>query len=407
MNYPINKIRKDFPILEKNVGNHSLVYLDSAASAQKPNIVIESESNFYRTEYSAVHRAIHTLGSKATTSMESIRSKVANFINAKSEEEIIFVKGTTEGINLIANTLGKFLLSPGDNIVITEMEHHSNIVPWQMIAKEKQLFIRFIPLLLDGTLDFSKLSILIDQKTRLLSITQVSNVLGTVNPLSDLIEKIRKMGNIIIVIDGAQSIMHQKVDVQALNCDFYVFSGHKMYGPSGIGILYGKKSILENMPAWEGGGSMIRNVNLIKGTTFSSSPWRFEAGSPNITGIIGLGSAIDYIRGIGLDSIQLYEYELMNYTVNSLRKIPDLIIYGPDKRIGVISFNLNNHHAYDVGIFLDQYGIAIRTGHHCAMPLMEYFQVSSMCRISLAMYNTKDDIDQLALGLIRIQKLLK
>lgn len=406
MTYPIARIRSDFPILARQVNDKPLTYLDSAASAQKPNAVIDCESDYYRQGYAAVHRGIHTLSSEATTRMENVRQQVARFINAASADEIVFVKGATEGINLVANSWGRQHLQPGDNILITEMEHHANIVPWQMLAEEKQLSLRYIPLLPDGTLDVAQLPALIDDRTRLFAVTQVSNVLGTLNPLPELIAQVRAACDAVVLIDGAQGIMHQKVDVQALDCDFYVFSGHKIYGPTGIGILYAKKALLDAMPPWEGGGSMIRTVSLTEGTTFNDAPWRFEAGSSHTAGMMGLGAAIAYIEQVGLDSIQAYEHELMRYTLEALQQVPDLTLYGPDDRTGVIAFNLGKHHAYDVGSFLDQYGIAIRTGHHCAMPLMAYFQVASMCRASLAMYTDRDDIDRLVAGLVRVQRLL-
>lgn len=406
MTYPIARIRSDFPILARQVNDRPLTYLDSAASAQKPNAVIDCESDYYRQGYAAVHRGIHTLSSEATTRMENVRQQVARFINAALADEIVFVKGTTEGINLVANSWGRHNLRPGDNIVITEMEHHANIVPWQMLAEEKQLSLRYLPLLPDGTLDIARLPALIDERTRLFAVTQVSNVLGTRNPLPELIAQVRAASDAVVLVDGAQGIMHQKVDVQALDCDFYVFSGHKLYGPSGIGILYAKKALLDAMPPWEGGGSMIRTVSLTEGTTFNDAPWRFEAGSPHTAGMMGLGAAIDYVEQVGLDNIQAYEHELMRYTLEALQQVPDLTLYGPDDRTGVIAFNLGQHHAYDVGSFLDQYGIAIRTGHHCAMPLMAYFRVASMCRASLAMYTDRDDIDRLVAGLVRVQRLL-
>ncbi|TKI05636.1 cysteine desulfurase SufS [Martelella alba] len=406
MSYPIERIRADFPLLAQEVNGQPLVYLDSAASAQKPHVVIDAEGDFYRHGYAAVHRGIHTLSADATARMEGVRAQAAKFIHAASEEEIIFVKGTTEGINLVANSYGRHFLRPGDNLILTEMEHHSNIVPWQIIAEEKRLEIRFLPLLPDGTLDEEKLPSLIDGRTRLLAITQVSNVLGTVNPLERLIARARAETDLVVLVDGAQGIMHQGVDVQALNCDFYTFSGHKIYGPSGIGILYGKKALLDRMPPWEGGGSMIREVSLREGTTFLDAPWRFEAGSPNTAGMMGLGAALSYVDELGLENIHHYEQQLMHYALDVLRQVPDIIVYGPEERAGGIAFNLGRHHAYDVGSFLDQYGIAIRTGHHCAMPLMAYYQVPSMCRASLALYTTRDDIDRLASGLARIRRLL-
>ncbi|QWA13632.1 cysteine desulfurase SufS [Sodalis ligni] len=406
MSYPIERVRGDFPILARDVNGQPLTYLDSAASAQKPNIVIDTERDYYRQGYAAVHRGIHTLSAEATTRMEDVRAQAARFINAASDEEIIFVKGTTEGINLVANSYGRQFFQPGDNLILTEMEHHSNIVPWQLIAAERQVEVRVLPLLADGTLDEEKLSSLIDDRTRLLAITQVSNVLGTVNPLKRLIAQARAAADLVVLVDGAQGIMHGKVDVQALDCDFYAFSGHKIYGPSGIGILYGKKALLDRMPPWEGGGSMIQSVSLTEGTTFLEPPWRFEAGSPNTAGMMGLGAALSYVESLGLDNIRQYEGELMHYALESLQQVPDLILYGPADRAGVIAFNLGKHHAYDVGSFLDQYGIAIRTGHHCAMPLMAYYQVPSMCRASLALYTTREDIDRLVAGLVRVRRLL-
>jgi cysteine desulfurase/selenocysteine lyase len=407
MSYPIERIRADFPILAREVNGQPLTYLDSAASSQKPEAVINAESDFYRHGYAAVHRGIHTLSAEATARMEGVRAQVGRFINAASEDEIIFVKGTTEGINLVANSYGRHFLQPGDNLILTEMEHHSNIVPWQILAKEKNIEIRVLPLLADGTLDESKLPSLLDARTRLLAITQVSNVLGTVNPLNRLISVARaNTTNLAVLVDGAQGIMHQRVDVQALDCDFYVFSGHKIYGPSGIGILYGRKAWLDRMPPWEGGGSMIQTVSLTEGTTFLEPPWRFEAGSPNTAGMMGLGAALSYVDALGLEHIQSYEHELMRYALEALQQVPDLTLYGPAERSGVIAFNLGKHHAYDVGSFLDQYGIAIRTGHHCAMPLMDFYHVPSMCRASLALYTTRQDVDRLVAGLLRVRQLL-
>lgn len=405
MSYPLAQVRSDFPLLAREVNGQPLVYLDSAASAQKPQVVIDRELDFYRQGYAAVHRGIHTLSAKATQQMEAVREQVAQFINASSAEEVIFVKGTTEGINLVANSFGRHLLSPGDSIIITEMEHHANIVPWQMLAQERGIELRVWPLQPDGTLDLARLSDLIDASTRLLAITQISNVLGTVNPLSEIIP-LAKAAGLKVLVDGAQAIMHQHIDVRALDCDFYVFSGHKLYGPTGIGILYGKQDLLAQMPPWEGGGAMIQQVSLSEGTTFAAPPWRFEAGSPNTAGIMGLGAAIDYVNTLGLEAIHDYEQSLMHYALEALQQVPTLKIYGPAQRSGVIAFNLGEHHAYDVGSFLDQYGIAIRTGHHCAMPLMAFYKVPSMCRASLALYNTRQEVDRLVAGLQRIHTLL-
>ncbi|EKN5088498.1 cysteine desulfurase SufS [Yersinia enterocolitica] len=401
----IEQIRADFPLLSREVNGQPLAYLDSAASAQKPQIVIDRELNFYREGYAAVHRGIHTLSAEATAQMEAVRSQVAGFINAASAEEIVFVKGTTEAINLVANSYGRHALKAGDSIIITEMEHHANIVPWQMLAKEIGIEIRVWPLTETGELEPGALAGLMDNTTKLLAITQVSNVLGTVNPIKEIVAQAKAVG-LVVLVDGAQAIMHQAVDVQDLGCDFYVFSGHKLYGPSGIGILYGKRELLQQMPPWEGGGAMIKTVSLTQGTTFADAPWRFEAGSPNTAGIMGLGAAISYVNGLGLEQIQQYEQSLMQYALEQLSQIKSLTLYGPTKRAGVIAFNLGQHHAYDVGSFLDQYGIAIRTGHHCAMPLMAFYQVPSMCRASLALYNTREEVDCLVAGLLRIEKLL-
>ncbi|MEH0833858.1 cysteine desulfurase SufS [Pectobacterium cacticida] len=405
MNYPIERVRADFPILASEVNGLPLAYLDSAASAQKPHSVIDREAEFYRHEYAAVHRGIHTLSAQATSTMEAVREQVATFINAASAEEIVFVRGTTEAINLVANSYGRTFIQPGDNLIITEMEHHANIVPWQMLAQARGIDIRVLPLTENGTLDVEQLPTLLDERTRLMAVTQISNVLGTLNPVKALVAQAKAAGAVVLV-DGAQSIMHQPVDVQDLDCDFFVFSGHKIYGPSGIGVLYGKRDLLQAMPPWEGGGAMIQQVSLRTGTTYADAPWRFEAGSPNTGGIIGLGAALDYVTTLGREAVQRYESALMQYALEALTQVPDLTLYGPAERYGVIAFNLGQHHAYDVGSFLDRYGIAIRTGHHCAMPLMEHYGVPSMCRASLAAYTTREEIDRLVAGLQRIHRLL-
>lgn len=405
MTFPVEKVRADFPILQREVNGLPLAYLDSAASAQKPNQVIDAESAFYRHCYAAVHRGIHTLSAQATESMENVRKQASRFINARSAEELVFVRGTTEGINLVANSWGTENIRAGDNIIISEMEHHANIVPWQMLCERKGAELRVIPLHPDGTLRLETLAALFDDRTRLLAITHVSNVLGTENPLPDMIALARQHGAKVLV-DGAQAVMHHAVDVQALDCDFYVFSGHKLYGPTGIGILYVKEALLQEMPPWEGGGSMISTVSLTQGTTWAKAPWRFEAGTPNTGGIIGLGAAIDYVTSLGLDKIGDYEQMLMRYALEQLAQVPDITLYGPAQRLGVIAFNLGKHHAYDVGSFLDNYGIAVRTGHHCAMPLMAWYGVPAMCRASLAMYNTHEEVDRLVAGLTRIHRLL-
>lgn len=405
MTFSVQRVREDFPVLTREVNGQTLAYLDSAASAQKPRQVIDAESEFYRHGYAAVHRGIHTLSAEATQRMEQVRLKAATFFNARSPEELVFVRGTTEGINLVANSWGESQIQPGDNIIITEMEHHANIVPWQMLCARKNAELRVIPLTAEGTLELDALPGLLDARTRLVALTHVSNVLGTENPVADIIRIAHQHGAKVLV-DGAQAVMHHAVDVQALDCDFYLFSAHKLYGPTGIGVLYVKEAILQDMPPWEGGGSMIATVSLTQGTTFAKAPWRFEAGTPNTGGIIALGAALDYISELGLENIHDYEQALMQYALSELATVPDLTLYGPQQRLGVIAFNLGQHHAYDVGSFLDNYGIAVRTGHHCAMPLMAHYQVPAMCRASLAMYNTHEEVDRLVAGLKRIHQLL-
>ncbi|AYP25035.1 cysteine desulfurase SufS [Pantoea agglomerans] len=405
MNFDLERVRADFPILKREVNGHPLAYLDSAASAQRPLLVINAESHFYQHGYAAVHRGIHTLSQQATSDMENVRDQAARFINAQSQEEIVFVKGTTEGINLVANTWGSSNLQAGDNLIITEMEHHANIVPWQMLAQRTGAEVRVLPLNDNGELALEQLAGLIDSRTRLLAVTHVSNVLGTVNPVKAIVAQAKAAG-VITLVDGAQAVMHDKVDVQDIGCDFYAFSSHKLYGPNGVGILYGRKALLDEMPPWEGGGSMIERVMLPTGTTWNSAPWRFEAGTPNTGGIIGFGAAMAYVQALGLDTIHQRETALMNYALDKLGTVPDIQIYGPQSRAGVIAFNLGKHHAYDVGSFLDQYGIAIRTGHHCAMPLMQHYSVPAMCRASFTFYNSEEEVDRLAAGLTRIHRLL-
>lgn len=402
MTFSVEQVRADFPVLNREVNGQPLVYLDSAASAQKPEAVIGAEAEFYRHGYAAVHRGIHTLSAEATARMEAVRQQAATFLNAGTAEEVVFVRGTTEGINLVANSWGNANVGAGDNIIISEMEHHANIVPWQMLCARVGAELRVIPLNPDGTLQLDVVPGLFDPRTRLLAITEVSNVLGTENPLAALIALAHQHGAKVLV-DGAQAVMHHPVDVQALGCDFYVFSAHKLYGPTGIGVLYARSELLQTMAPWEGGGSMIATVSLTEGTTWNQAPWRFEAGTPNTGGIIGLGAALTYVSQLGLTQIAEYEQTLMRYALDALRAVPDLILYGPAQRKGVIAFNLGQHHAYDVGSFLDNYGIAVRTGHHCAMPLMARYQVPAMCRASLAMYNTTEEVDRLVAGLQRIR----
>ncbi|HGJ5876303.1 MAG TPA: cysteine desulfurase SufS [Arsenophonus sp.] len=417
MTFSVASIRKDFPMLAEKINGKPLVYLDSAASAQKPLQVIDKEKQFLSHHYAAVHRGIHTFSSQATTMVENVRQQVADFIHAADAEEIVFVKGATEGINLIANSYGRGFITPDDNIIITQMEHHANIVPWHLLATQIGCNIRILPIDNAGKLIFEQLDKLIDARTRLLSFTHMSNVLGTVNPVKQIIAYARqcaakKRAQLHILVDGAQSIMHQMIDVQDLDCDFYVFSGHKLYGPTGIGILYGRKALLNDLPPWQGGGAMIDKVSMTLAEpskisiTYEKAPWRFEAGTPNVVGIIGLGEALRYVNNLGYQQISAHESTLMQYANHRLTMVSSLRLYGSDERQGVIAFNLGNHHAYDVGSFLDNYAIAIRTGHHCALPLMDFYQVPAMCRASLAIYTTKEEIDILVEKLQHIEKLL-
>lgn len=404
MKFNIEKIRQQFPLIMDNP--HCQHYLDSAATAQKPESVITKESAFYRYQNAAVHRGIHRLSSDATIDMEKARSTVAQFIGADCASEVIFTKGTTESINLIANSWGGSQLKAGDEIIISEMEHHANIVPWQLLASQKKLTIRVWPMESDGTLLISNLIKLINQDTRLLAITHVSNVLGSVNPIKEICQ-LARLHNIVTVVDGAQAIMHQQVNVDDLGCDFYTFSGHKLYAPTGVGVLWGKKSLLNEMPPWQGGGAMIQDVDFVSGSTWADIPTRFEAGTPHIAGIIGLAEAISFVKRVGLNNIAEHEQKLMSYALDELAQIPELVLYGSSHRTGVISFNLGDIHAFDVGSFLDKYSVAIRTGHHCALPIMKHYKVPAMCRASIAMYTSKSDIDALVDGLKRIHRLFQ
>ena len=381
MSFSIDAIRRQFPAIIDNP--QCLHYLDSAATAQKPQSVIDRLTQFYQRENAAVHRGIHQLSSNATIAMEQARASVSDFINAQSPKEIVFTKGTTESINLVANSWGKSALNKGDEIIISEMEHHANIVPWQIIAETLGVIIKVWPVNEYGELSLEVLATLISNKTKLITLTHVSNVLGTVNPVAEVCLLAQKH-NITTMIDGAQAVVHQAVDVQKIGCDFYVFSGHKLYGPTGIGILWAKASILAAMPPWQGGGAMIDDVDIYTKSTFADIPTRFEAGTPHVEGILGLQTAIDFINDIGFAAIQAHEQKLVDYAVEQLSTIEHLNIYGTGQRAGVISFNFGKLHAFDVGSFLDKYGVAIRTGHHCALPLMKHFKVPSMCRASFA-----------------------
>ena len=396
--FPIDKIRADFPILKEKIRNKPLVYLDNAATCQKPQAVIDSISHLYMHEYANVHRGVHTLSVKATDRYEGAREKVKNFINAKSTKEIIFVKGTTEAINLIAQTFGKANIKQGDEILITAMEHHSNIVPWQMLCEETGAVLKVAPINLQGELIYDEFEKLISDKTRLVSVVHMSNALGTINPVKRIIAA-AKAKNIPVFLDGAQAVPHMPVDVQALDCDFYAFSGHKLYAPSGIGVLYGKQALLEAMPPYQGGGDMIRKVTFEE-TEYNILPYKFEAGTPSIADVVGLGAAIDYLTEVGMDNIAAYEAELLDYATEKAKQIEGLRIIGEAKHKGaILSFVLDKIHPHDIGTMLDSLGIAIRAGHHCAMPVMDFFGVPATARASFAMYNTKEEIDVLMNGI--------
>ncbi|WED23972.1 SufS family cysteine desulfurase [Vibrio sp. JC009] len=398
--------RSDFPVLAEKVHDKPLVYLDSAATAQTPQFVTDRMVRFYQKEYATVHRGVHYLSSKATDDMEQVRSLAASFLGAPDRNNILFTKGTTEAINLVASSFLKPRVKPGDEIIVTEMEHHANLVPWQLLAQEMSLKIKVWPVTQTGELDAEDLRALLGPKTSLLAVTHISNVLGTVNPIESFIE-LAYQHKVPVLIDGAQAVMHQSVDVSRLDCDFYAFSAHKLYGPTGIGVLYAKSEHLEGMIPWEGGGAMIDKVELPYGTTFGDAPWRFEAGTPNIAGILGMGAAIEYVRRAGLSEIHKHEQDVLNYALSRLGEIAGLEVYGsPEERAGVLSFNLGKHHAYDVGSFLDRYGIAIRTGHHCAMPLISRMRQTAVCRASVGMYTDSADIDALVNGLSRVSRLL-
>ncbi len=397
-NYPIEHIRADFPILAETIRTKPLVYLDNAASCQKPNAVIDSMSHVYRHDYANIHRGVHTLSVRSTEQFEAAREKVKTFINAKSDKEIIFVRGATEAINLVAQTYGKANIQTGDEIIITAMEHHSNIVPWQMLCEQTGAVLKVAPMNLQGELIYDEFEKLLNDKTKLVSVVHMSNALGTINPVKAIIAAAHAK-NIPVLLDGAQAIPHIVVDVQELDCDFYVFSGHKLYAPSGIGVLYGKQALLEAMPPYQGGGDMIRKVTFTE-TEYNTLPYKFEAGTPAIADVIGLGAAIDYINTIGMENIAAYEHELLTYATEQALLIDGLRIIGEAKEKGaILSFTLNHIHPHDIGTMLDSLGIAIRAGHHCAMPVMDFYHVPATARASFAMYNTKAEVDVLIKGI--------
>ncbi|YCA43350.1 cysteine desulfurase [Bacillus sp. JZ8] len=398
----IHDIREQFPILHQEVNGNPLVYLDSAATSQKPLKVIEAVDKYYREYNSNVHRGVHTLGTRATDGYEGAREKVRKFINASSTEEVIFTRGTTTALNTIAASYGRANVGEGDEIVITYMEHHSNIIPWQQVAKTTGATLKYIPLTDDGSLDLEEVRNTVTSNTKIVAVMHVSNVLGTINPVKE-IARIAHENEAVMVVDGAQSAPHMKVDVQDLDCDFYAFSGHKMGGPTGIGVLYGKKALLEKMEPVEFGGEMIDFVNLYD-STWKELPWKFEGGTPIIAGAIGLGAAIDFLEDVGLDNIAAYEHKLAQYALEKLSTVEGITIYGPKERAGVVTFNLDEVHPHDVATVLDADGIAVRAGHHCAQPLMKYLNVSATARASFYLYNTEEEIDRFVSSLIKTKE---
>ena len=396
--YPIDRIREDFPILADKIRNKPLVYLDNAASCQKPQAVIDTITQVYSHEYANIHRGVHTLSVRATEHFEAAREKVRSFINAASHKEIIFTRGATEAINLVAQSYGRSNFKAGDEIVISAMEHHANIVPWQMLCQQTGAILKVAPMNIAGELLLDEFNDLLNERTKLVAITQMSNALGSINPIIDIIDAAHSLG-IPVLIDGAQAIPHLSIDVQALDCDFYVFSSHKLYGPSGVGVLYGKQALLNAMPPYQGGGDMIRQVTFAK-TEYAGLPHKFEAGTPAIAEVIGLGAAIDYVNQIGLSAIAAHETDLLNYATKQALQIPELNIIGQAKeKASILSFTLNKIHPHDIGTMLDSLGIAIRAGHHCAMPVMDFYGVPATARASFAMYNTRLEVDILIQGI--------
>jgi len=399
--FDVARIREDFPILKQTVNGKPLVYLDNAATSQKPQSVIDALVRYYVTENSNVHRGVHTLSQRATDDYEYARAKVRQFINAADDREIIYVRGTTEGINLVAQTYGRQNVGAGDEIIISAMEHHSNIVPWQILCQEKGAHLKIVPMNDAGELLIDKYEKLLSARTRLVSVVHQSNALGTINPIKAIIELAHNQG-IPVLIDAAQSVPHMPIDVQEMDCDFFTFSGHKLYGPTGIGILYGKTEMLEKMPPYQAGGEMIRSVTFEK-TLYNVLPHKFEAGTPNIAGAIGLGAAIDYVNQVGMEYIAAYEKALLNYGTDCLSRIEGLKLIGTAREKGaILSFTLGDVHPHDIGTILDAEGIAIRTGHHCAQPVMERFGIPATARASLAFYNTREEIDALIKGIDRV-----
>jgi len=402
--FDVTTLRKDFPILSTMAHGKPLVYLDNAATTHKPNAVLDIQNIYYREQNANIHRGVHHLSEVATFEYEKARGKVKNFINAADNKEIVFTKGTTDSINLVAQSFGKTFLNAGDEVIISAMEHHSNIVPWQMICEERNVKLRVIPMNDDGELILEEYAKLLSPKTKIVSIVYISNSLGTINPIKQIIELAHRNGSKVL-IDGAQAIAHIPVDVAVLDCDFFAFSGHKIFGPTGIGILYGKASLLDQMKPYQGGGDMISSVTFEK-TTYNDLPYKFEAGTPNIVGGIGLGAAIDYVNIIGLNAISQYEQELLDYGTDILSQVKGLKLIGTAKsKASILSFVLENAHPHDIGTILDREGIAIRTGHHCTQPVMQRFGIPATARASISFYNTKEELDALVRGIAKVSEI--
>ncbi len=402
----IPRIREDFPVLKRQVNGKPLIYFDNAATSQKPKSVIEATDRYYREYNANIHRGIHKLAEEATLAHEEARENIAKFINARHTEEIVFTRNTTEAINLVANAWGRANVARGDKIVLTIMEHHSNIVPWQLLAQEKGASVEYVKIDEEGMLRQDEVHELIDGKTKIVCVTQASNVLGTINPLKEIGRVAHRFGAMFLV-DAAQSVPHMRVDVRDIDCDFYAFSGHKMMGPTGIGVLYGKTELLQNMPPFLGGGEMIREVHTT-GASWKDAPYKYEAGTPNIVGAIGLGTAVDYLRKIGMENVHDHEQAITSYAMNRMSEVKDLVMYGPrdvTRRVGVVSFNLGDIHAHDLASILDEEGVAIRSGHHCAQPLMEFLNVPATSRASFYVYNTKEEVDVFVNALEKARKL--
>jgi cysteine desulfurase/selenocysteine lyase len=402
--HPACRWREDFPILRHRVHGKPLVYLDNAATSQKPLVVIEAEDRYYREYNSNIHRGVHALSQQATDAYEKARVRIQKYMNARSPHEIIFVRGATEALNLVAQSFGRPRLRPGDEILVSAMEHHSNIVPWQLVAEQTGAVLKVVPMTDAGEFIYEEFERLLGIRTRIVAVTHVSNALGTLLPVKRIIEAAHAQG-VPVVLDGAQAIPHTRVDVQALDCDFYAFSGHKVYGPTGIGVLYGKEKHLEAMPPYQGGGDMIRTVSFER-STWNDLPYKFEAGTPHIAGGIGLGVALDYLAGIGIEAVAAHEHDLLEYATGRVSEIPGVKIIGtaPEKA-GVLSFVMDHAHPHDVGTILDHQGVAIRAGHHCAMPVMDRYNIPGTARASFALYNTREDVEALVAGIHRVREL--